>query len=156
MRKKKERERRAQRARTPCARRSAGPLAKGHLTKLETETLNKKMTTITTTTNTNNNTQQQRTPEEEERQRDCWSDRVNGALFRKTNRMVLAANALFGTLEWVKPDLSAVWFWAEDDQDVTRRVAVVEECPDDARGALPPPSSFCRAASSSPRRWSPT
>ena len=119
-------------------------MAKGHITKLETKTLNKKMTT-TTTTNTNNNTQQQRTSEEEERQRDCWSDRVNGALFRKTNRMVLAANALFGTPEWVKPDLSAVWFWAEDDQDVTRRAAVVEECLDDARAhakrkgrALPP------------------
>ena len=99
----------------------------------------------TTTTNTNNNTQQQLTPEEEERQRHRWSDRVNGALFRTTNRMVLAANALFGTPEWVKPDLSAVWFWAEDDQDVTRRAAVVEECLDDARAhakrkgrALPP------------------
>ena len=116
------------------------------------------MTTITTTATNNTATQRKRAllleeedaraKKEEERQRDRWSYRVNGALFRKTKRMVLAANALFGTPEWVYPDLSAVWFWAgEDDQDVTRRAAVVEECLDDARAhakkhkkgrALPP------------------
>ena len=111
------------------------------------------MTTTTTTnlTNTTITTQRKRALLEEkeeaqqQKQRDHWLDRVNGALFRKTNRMVHAANALFGTPEWVYPDLSAVWFWAEDDQDVTRRAAVVEECLDDARAhakrkgrALPP------------------
>ena len=113
-------------------------------------TTNNITNTITITNNTT--TQRKRALSEEdarakkeERQRDCWSYRVNDALFRKTKRMVLAANALFGTPEWVYPDLSAVWFWAEDDQDVTRRAAVVEECLDDARAhakrkgrALPP------------------
>ena len=108
-------------------------MAKGHITKLETKTLNKKMTT--TTTNTNNNTQQQRTPEEEKKLRDRWDDRVTGALFRQLKRKVRAANAVFGsaTPEWVSYDPEATWFTASCDRDVTRHAALAEECLDDAR-----------------------
>ncbi len=42
--------------------------------------------------------------------RDRWENRVVGALFRKLKREVRAANALFGTPEWVCPDLVAMWF----------------------------------------------
>ena len=109
-------------------------MAKGHITKLETKTLNKKMTTITTTTNTNNNTQQQRTPPEEEKKlRDRWDDRVTGALFRQLKRKVRAANAVFGTPQWVSYDPEATWFTASCDRDVTRHAALAEECLDDAR-----------------------
>ena len=104
------------------------------ITKVETKTLNKKMTTITTTTNTNNNTQQQRTPPEEEKKlRDRWDDRVTGALFRQLKRKVRAANAVFGTPQWVSYDPEATWFTASCDRDVTRHAALAEECLDDAR-----------------------
>ncbi len=72
------------------------------------------LTTTTNNINTNiSNTAQQRkkrTPElgpeeQEERQRDCWWNRVNGALFKRMKSNVLAANALFGTPEWVEPDM---------------------------------------------------
>jgi hypothetical protein len=57
----------------------------------------------------NTNTAQQqrtRTPElKEEQLRDRWWNRVNGALFRWMKRNALAAKALFGTPEWVEPDM---------------------------------------------------
>jgi hypothetical protein len=112
------------------------------------------MTTTTTTTyNNNTTTQRKRAPEEEEdarakeeeRQRERWSYHVAGALFRKHKGMIRAANALFGTPEWVCPDLVATWFMQEEELDVTRHEALAEECLDDARAhakckgqALPP------------------
>jgi hypothetical protein len=89
---------------------------------------------MTTANNTSNDTQQQRTPErQEERQRNWWSYRVNGAILRKIKRKVLAANAIFGTPEWVDPDLKEAWFMASEERDVTRHAALAEECLDDAR-----------------------
>jgi hypothetical protein len=46
-------------------------------------------------------------------------------------RNVLAANALFGTPEWVEPDMR--YFTASEEREVTRHAALVEECLDDAR-----------------------
>jgi hypothetical protein len=123
------------------------------------------LTTTTNNINTNiSNTAQQRkkrTPEEqEERQRDCLWNRVNGALFKRMKRNLLAANALFGTPEWVEPDMR--FFTASEEREVTRHAALVEECLDEAsahakrKGWRPIPSSICQAASSGPRRWSPT
>jgi hypothetical protein len=121
------------------------------------------MTTTNTNANTNNTAQhKKRTPEEEERLRDRWENRVVGALFRKLKREVRAANALLWTPEWVLPDLVSMWFMPQQEADVTRHAALAEECLDNARahssarGGRSPPSSTCRAASSSPRRWSPT
>ena len=100
------------------------------------------MMTTTTTTPYNNNsttTQRKRAPEgegaraKEERQRDYWSDRVTGALFRQLKRKVRAANAVFGTPQWVRYDPEATWFTASCALDVTRHAALVEECLDDAR-----------------------
>ncbi len=101
-----------------------------------------------TTSNNSNNTRQQRTPEEEERQRDRWAYRVNGAIFRQLKRKVLAANAVFGTPEWVEPDLKETSFMASEEQDVTCHAALAEECLDDAcahakhRGWTPIPLEF--------------
>jgi hypothetical protein len=87
---------------------------------------------------------------------------VVGALFRKLKREVRAANALLWTPEWVFPDLVSMWFMQQQKADVTRHAALEEECLDEARahakrkGRALPPSSTCRAASSSQRRWSPT
>ncbi len=76
-------------------------------------------TTTTTTTIINNNTtaQQQRTTkmrtpgeQKEERLRNRWEDRVTDALFRQLKRKVRAANALFGTPEWVSIDVYPTWF----------------------------------------------
>jgi hypothetical protein len=94
-----------------------------------------------TTTNTNPNTtaQQQltatkmRTPEQEGRLRNRWEDRVTDALFRQLKRKVRAANALFGTPEWVSIDQTPTWFMLHHEEDVTRNVALAEECLDDAR-----------------------
>ena len=118
------------------------------------------MTTATTTTtnltNTTITTERKRAPEEKEeahiimqqKQRECWSDRVTDALFRQLKRKVRAANAVFGTPQWVRYDPEATWFTASCDADVTRHAALAEECLDDARahakkhkkkgGALPP------------------
>ncbi len=101
-----------------------------------TTTTNTTNTTNTTsTTNTTNTVQQRtkRTPEEqkEELLRDCWWNRVNGALFKRMKRNALAANALFGTPEWVEPDMQ--YFTASEEREVTRHAALVEECLDDAR-----------------------
>ena len=62
-------------------------------------------TTNNNTDTTTNTTQRKRTPEQEERLRYRWENRVVGALFRKLKREVRAANALFGTLEWVSIDV---------------------------------------------------
>ncbi len=92
---------------------------------------------LTTTTNTNISTTVQqrtkRTPEEqkEKRLRDCWWNRVHGALFKRMKRNALAANALFGTPEWVEPDMR--YFMVEEEREVTRHAALVEECLDDVR-----------------------
>jgi hypothetical protein len=99
---------------------------------------------MTTTNNTSNNTQQQRTPEQEERQLNWWSYRVNGAILRKIKRKVLAANAVFGTPEWVDPDLKEACFMASEERDVTRHAALAEESLDYAR------------AHAKRRGWSPT
>jgi hypothetical protein len=56
---------------------------------------------------------------------------VNGALFKRMKRNALAANALFGTPEWVEPDMR--FFMASEEWKVTRNAALVEECLDDAR-----------------------
>jgi hypothetical protein len=95
---------------------------------------------MTATTNT---TQRKRTPEQEERLRDRWSDRVYSAIIRRMKRNVLAANALFGTPEWVDVIMSR--FMQDYEEDVTRHAALAEECLDDARAhakrkgrALPP------------------
>ncbi len=86
-----------------------------------------------------------------------------GALFRKLKHEVRAARALLWTQGWVEPDLVSMWFMPQHAADVTRHAALAEECLDDARahakrkkGQSLPPSSTCRAASSSPRCWSPT
>ncbi len=88
---------------------------------------------LTTTTNTNINTnisttaqqRKKRTPEEQEKLlRDCWWIRVNGALFKRMKRNALAANALFGTPEWVEPDMR--YFTASEEREVTRHAALVE------------------------------
>ena len=96
-------------------------------------------TTTTTTTNLTNTTittQRKRALEEEEaqqKQRKCWKDRVTDALFRQLKRKVRAANAVFGTPQWVRYDPEATWFTASCDADVTRHAALAEECLDDAR-----------------------
>jgi hypothetical protein len=88
----------------------------------------------TTHNNTDINTaQRKRTAEQEERLCNRWGNRVVGALFRKLKREVRAANALFGTLEWVFPDLVAMWFMPGEEADVTRHAALAEECLNDAR-----------------------
>ena len=135
-------------------------------------------TTNTTTTNdtntTNNTTAQQQQPtttttttteqQQQMRLRDRWEDRVTDALFRQLKRKIRAANALFGTPEWVSVNQNATWFMPHHEEDVTRHAALVEECLDDARAHAKrkgralrssPPSSICRAPSSRPRRWSP-
>jgi hypothetical protein len=89
--------------------------------------------------NTDTNTaQRKRAPEEEdarakeeEKLRDWWSDRVHGAVLRRMKRNVLAANAAFGTPEWVDADLSR--FMPHYEEDVTRHAALAEECLDEAR-----------------------
>jgi hypothetical protein len=115
---------------------------------------------MTTTHNTDTNTaQRKRAPEEEdarakeeedarakeekEKLRYRWSDRVHGAILRRMNRNVLAANTASGTQEWVDADLSR--FMPHYEDDVTRHAALAEECLDDARAhakrkgrALPP------------------
>ncbi len=103
------------------------------------------MTTTNNTTTNTNTTQRKRTPEQEERLSDLWENRVVCALFRKLKREVRAVNALFGTPEWVCPDLVAMWFMPGEEADVTRHAAMAEECLDDARAhakrkgqALPP------------------
>ncbi len=106
-------------------------------------------TTNNNTTNITNTIAQQgkkRTPEEKERlMRNRWEDRVTDALFRQLKRKVHAANALFGTPEWVSIDETPTWFMLHHEEDVTRNVALAEECLDDARAhakrkgrALPP------------------
>jgi hypothetical protein len=97
-------------------------------------------TTNNNNTDTNNNTtQRKRAPEEEdvrskekdERQRNCWSNRVHGAIFRHMKRQVLASG-----------DYSATQFVPFYEEDVTRFAAMVEECLDDApsaRGRHSPP-----------------
>jgi hypothetical protein len=106
-------------------------------------------TTAMMTTTTTNTAQQKRTPEQEERLRYRWENRVVGALFRKLKREVRAANALFWTLEWVCPDLVAMWFMPGEEADVTSHAALAEECLDNARAhakrkgrALPPCSVY--------------
>ena len=106
-------------------------------------------TTTTTTTNTiitndnNNNTAQQQ--QQQMRLRDRWEDRVTDALFRQLKRKIRAANALFGTPEWVSVNAHPTWFMLHHEEDVTRHAALAEECLDDARAhairkkrALPP------------------
>ena len=93
-------------------------------------------TTTTNLTNTTITTQRKRALEEEEaqqKQRECWKDRVTDALFRQLKRKVRAANAVFGTPQWVRYDPEATWFTASCDEDVTRHAALAEECLDDAR-----------------------
>jgi hypothetical protein len=70
---------------------------------------------------------------------------VTDALFRQLKRKVRAANALFGTPEWVSINQNATWFMLHHEEDVTRHAALAEECLDDARAhakrkgrALPP------------------
>ena len=70
---------------------------------------------------------------QQQKQRECWSDRVTDALFRQLKRKVRAANAVFGTPQWVRYDPEATWFTASCDEDVTRHAALAEECLDDAR-----------------------
>jgi hypothetical protein len=107
-------------------------------------------TNNTNTTNSNTTAQQQRTtkmrtPEQEERLRNRWEDRVTDALFRQLKRKVRAANALFGTLEWVSIDQTPTWFMLHLKKNVTRHAALAEECLDDdararqAQGARAPP-----------------
>jgi hypothetical protein len=109
------------------------------------------MMTITNnnTTNITNTTAQQgkkRTPEEKKQlMRDRWEDRVTDALFRQLKRKVRAANALFGTPEWVSIEQTPTWSMLHHGEDVTRHAALAEECLDDARAnakrkgrALPP------------------
>jgi hypothetical protein len=87
---------------------------------------------MTSTHNTDTNiAQRKRAPEQEERLRDCWSYHVNGAIIRRMKRNVLAANALFGTPEWVDPDMR--WFMASEEQEVTHHAALAEKCLDEAR-----------------------
>ena len=115
------------------------------------------MTTATTTTtnltNTTITTQRKRAlleekEEAQQKQRECWSDRVTDALFRQLKRKVRAANAVFGTPQWVRYDPEATWFTASCDEDVTRHAALAEECLDDARahakkkGRALPPNEF--------------
>ncbi len=78
---------------------------------------------MTTTHNTNiNTTQRKRAPEEkedarakeEEKLRNRWENRVTGALFRQLKHKVRAANALFGTPEWVSVNAGRT-SWARDD-----------------------------------------
>jgi hypothetical protein len=94
------------------------------------------MTTTTTniTTNTTTNTtitaQQQ---QQQQQMRDRWEDRVTDALFRKLKREVRASHALLWTPGWVDPDLVSMWFMQQQAADVTRHVALAEECLDDAR-----------------------
>jgi hypothetical protein len=110
-------------------------------------------TTTTTTTNTiitntqNNNTaqMQQQMQQQQMRLRDRWEERVTDALFRQLKRKVRAANALFGTPEWVSVTPDATWFMLHHEEDVTRHATLAEECLDDARAhakrkgrALPP------------------
>ncbi len=91
--------------------------------------------TTSTTSTTSTNTAQQRTKRTPEQQgrwlRDCWWNRVHGALFKRMKRNALAANALFGTPGWVEPDMQ--YFMAEEEREVTSHAALVEECLDDAR-----------------------
>ncbi len=87
-------------------------------------------TTTTTTTNTNNN---HNTAQQQLRLRDQWEDRVTDALFRQLKRKVRAANALFGTPEWVSINAHPTWFMLYNEADVTRNAALAEECLDDAR-----------------------
>ncbi len=60
------------------------------------------------------------TPEEKERlMRDRWEDRVTDSLFKQLTRKVRAANALFGTPEWVSIDQTPTWFMLHHEEDVT-------------------------------------
>jgi hypothetical protein len=75
-------------------------------------------------------------------------------------RNVLAANALFGTPEWVDAVMSR--FMPDYEEDVTRHAALVEECLDDARahakrkGRALPPLEYLPRGILDLRRWSPT
>ncbi len=136
-------------------------------TNTTTTTTNTNTTTTTTNTNTqNNNTaQQQQQQQQQMRLRDRWEDRVTDALFRQLKRKVRAANALFGTPEWVSVTPDATWFMLHHEEDVTRHATLAEECLDDARAhakkregrALPPLEYLPRGILESElRRCSPT
>ncbi len=62
---------------------------------------------------------------------------MSDALFRQLKRKVRAANALFGTQEWVSVNQTPTWFMLHHEEDVTLNVmlnvALAEECLDDAR-----------------------
>ncbi len=87
-------------------------------------------TTNNNSTYTNNTTQRKRALEEEdarakekeEGQRDCWSNRVHGAIWRHMKRQLIASGGY-----------SAARFVPFYKEDVTRFAAMVEECLDDAR-----------------------
>ncbi len=76
----------------------------------QTTTTTAMMMTTTNKNNTDTNTTQRKRTPEQERLRDWWEDRVTGALFRQLKRKVRAANALFGTQEWVSVNQNATWF----------------------------------------------
>jgi hypothetical protein len=131
------------------------------LTTTTTTTTNTHTNTTTTNTNNNNTAQLQQM-----RLRDWWEDRVTDALLRQLKRKVRAANALFGTPEWVPVNPNATWFLLHHEEDVTRHAALAEECLDDARAhakrkgrSLPPlkylPSGILESEALEPylKRW---